>query len=233
MTTIDMAETISTSLPVFNDVRAWYGPDLAQKTDWISLLDADDIAEIDAAVAQVMSAGLDLAQLRKAQFPLPRLAARLEAIRHSVLHGIGFVLLRGWPSKERTLAQSATAYCGIGAHLGEALSQNNKGHTLGHVTNTGLNYADPTTRGYQTNAELRFHTDAGDMVGLICIRPAKTGWSVEDMQFDHRLERNRQAFTPACPSLDRDLFIHPLERNRCGDKMLFTTCPCSNRMAAE
>jgi len=31
MTTIDMAETISTSLPVFNDVRAWYGPDLAQK----------------------------------------------------------------------------------------------------------------------------------------------------------------------------------------------------------
>lgn len=30
MTTIDMAETISTSLPVFNDVRAWYGPALAQ-----------------------------------------------------------------------------------------------------------------------------------------------------------------------------------------------------------
>lgn len=175
MTTIDLAETISTSLPVFNDVRAWYGPDLAEKTDWISLLDADDIAEIDAAVAHVMSVGLDLAQLRKEQFPLPRLAARLEAIRHSVLHGIGFVLLRGWPSKERTLAQSATAYFGIGAHLGEALSQNNKGHTLGHVTNTGLNYADPTTRGYQTNAELRFHTDAGDIVGLICIRPAKTG----------------------------------------------------------
>lgn len=175
MTTTNTAETTSTQLPIFNDVRAWYGPDLAKKTDWISLLDADDIAEIDAAVAHVMSAGLDLAQLRKEQFPLPRLAARLEAIRHSVLHGIGFVLLRGWPSKERTLAQSATAYCGIGAHLGEAVSQNNKGHTLGHVTNTGLNYADPTTRGYQTNAELRFHTDAGDIVGLICIRPAKTG----------------------------------------------------------
>lgn len=175
MTLIDTAEAIRNELPVFNDIRAWYGADLAQTTDWISVLDTDDIAEIDAAVNHVMASGLDLAQLRKEQFSLPRLADRIEAIRHSVLNGIGFVLLRGWPSKERTLAQSATAYCGIGAHLGEAVSQNNKGHTLGHVTNSGLNYSDPTTRGYQTNAELRFHTDAGDIVGLICIRPAKSG----------------------------------------------------------
>jgi len=175
MMAIDNAEHISTQPPIFDDVRAWYGPHLAKKTDWISLLDDADVAEIDAAVHHVMSAGLDLAQLKKEQFPLPRLQARLKAVRDEVLHGVGFVLLRGWPSKERSLAQSATAYCGIGAHLGEAVSQNHKGHTLGHVTNTGLNYADPTTRGYQTNAELRFHTDAGDIVGLICVRPAKAG----------------------------------------------------------
>lgn len=175
MTTVSIPLPNGTKAQVFEDIRAWYGPDLARRSDWIILLDESDVAEIDAAVSHVQAAGLDLAQLTRDQVPLPRLSARLEGMRHSILHGIGFSLLRGWPSKERTLEQSATAFCGIGAHLGEALSQNHKGHTLGHVINTGLNYSDPTTRGYQTNAELRYHTDAGDIVGLICIRPAKAG----------------------------------------------------------
>lgn len=175
MTSTCAAELAAKNLRTIEDVRAWRGPELAKRTDWIEILDASDVAEIDAAVSQVMSSGMNLAQLRKEHFPLPRLAARLATMRQDILHGRGFVLLRGWPSKERSLEQSATAYCGIGAHLGESVSQNHKGHTLGHVTNTGLNYSDPTTRGYQTNAELRYHTDAGDIVGLICIRPAKSG----------------------------------------------------------
>ena len=92
-----------------------------------------------------------------------------------MLHGRGFVLLRGWPSAEKSMAQNAMAFLGVGAHLGEAVSQNAKGHVLGHVTNQGLDYTDPTTRGYQTTANLRFHTDAGDMVGLLCMRPSKAG----------------------------------------------------------
>ncbi|HPU51607.1 MAG TPA: TauD/TfdA family dioxygenase [Burkholderiaceae bacterium] len=108
-------------------------------------------------------------------FPLPLLGPRLKSIRHDILHGRGFVLLRGWPSGERTMAQNACVFRGIGAHLGEALSQNAKGHVLGHVANLGLDYSDPTTRGYQTRAELRFHTDGGDIVGLLCIRPSKAG----------------------------------------------------------
>ncbi len=85
------------------------------------------------------------------------------------------MLLRGWRSSERSLAQSAMAFRGIGAHLGEAVSQNAKGHVLGHVANLGLDYSDPSTRGYQTTAELKFHTDGGDIVGLLCIRPAGSG----------------------------------------------------------
>jgi hypothetical protein len=108
-------------------------------------------------------------------FPLPRLAPRLREVRRAVLHGRGFALIRGWPSTERSLQQCAFAFRGVGAHLGEAISQNGKGHVLGHVANLGLDYADPTTRGYQTRAELAYHVDAGDIVGLLCIRPSRSG----------------------------------------------------------
>lgn len=162
-------------LPVFDDERAWRGPAMAARSDWVHPLDAEDIAELDGAVARAIAAGGDLVAMTAADVPLPRLAPRLAAIRRALLHGRGVALLRGWPSAQRTLRQSATAFRGIGAHLGEAVSQNGKGHVLGHVANLGLDYGDPTTRGYQTTAELNYHVDAGDLVGLLCVRPSRSG----------------------------------------------------------
>lgn len=175
-----MTETVEapprTELPTFHGVHAWRGEEMARRTDWTHALDAADVAEIDAAIRSAQSRGVGLVDLQLADFPLPRLAPRLRAIRNDILHGHGFALLRGWPSRERSLEESAYAFRGIGAHLGDAaLCQNGKGHVLGHVANLGMNYADPATRGYQTSAELRFHVDAGDIVGLLCVRPGRTG----------------------------------------------------------
>ena len=162
-------------LPVFDDACAWYGPAMRDRDDWVHVLGDDDISEIDAAVARAIEADVDLVTMTAAEFPLPTLARRLAVVRHGLLRGPGVALLRGWPSAQRTLRESATAFRGIGAHLGSALSQNGKGHVLGHVANLGLDYADPTTRGYQTTAELRFHVDGGDVVGLLCVRPSRSG----------------------------------------------------------
>ena len=47
---------------------------------------------------------------------------------------------------------------------------------LGHVTDLGLNYqTDPNVRGYQTRMRLPFHNDAMDVVGLLCVQPARSG----------------------------------------------------------
>ena len=67
------------------------------------------------------------------------------------------------------------SFWGIGLYLGEAVSQNGKGHVLGHVANLGLDYADPETRGYQTKAGLNYHTDFSDLVGLLCLRTPQSG----------------------------------------------------------
>jgi hypothetical protein len=67
------------------------------------------------------------------------------------------------------------AYLGLGAHLGRRISQNRSGHILGHVKDLGGDYANPNTRGYMTRAEMRFHSDSCDYVGLLCLQTAKSG----------------------------------------------------------
>lgn len=162
-------------LPVFDGPQAWRGPEMARRDDWRHVLRGDEVAELDAAVRAAESRRVDLVSMRAADFPLPRLAARLAEVRRYVLDGPGCFLLRGVPVDRYSPLQSALAFRGIGAHLGEALSQNGKGHVLGHVADLGLDYGAATTRGYQTPAELRFHTDGGDVVGLLCLRPARRG----------------------------------------------------------
>nr|HPU52709.1 hypothetical protein [Burkholderiaceae bacterium] len=148
-----LAATDTQPLTTYDDARAWYGPAMAARTDWKHTLSPADVAELDHAVAQVIDADLDLVSLTAAQFPLPTLAPRLRQIRQQLLHGCAVALMRGWPSGERSLRQSATAFYGLGTHLGEPISQNGLGHVLGHVANLGKDYKDPTTRGYQTKAE--------------------------------------------------------------------------------
>lgn len=63
----------------------------------------------------------------------------------------------------------------MGLYLGEAVSQNGKGHVLGHVANLGLDYADPEVRGYQTTSLLNYHTDASDLVVLLCLKTPQSG----------------------------------------------------------
>ncbi len=172
---VTTASSSSDEIPVFDDACAWYGPAMARRNEWCMELSEVELGELDTAVNAALACGADLVTMTDADFPLPTLGARLAMVRSELLHGRGFVLLRGWPSAARSMAQSAMAFRGIGAHLGEAVSQNAKGHVLGHVANLGLDYADPTTRGYQTTADLRFHTDAGDIVGLLCVRPSKAG----------------------------------------------------------
>ena len=73
------------------------------------------------------------------------------------------------------MREAATAFFGLGAHLGSARSQNGKGHVLGHVQDLGLDVADPNVRIYQTNERQTYHTDSCDIVGLLCLKTAKSG----------------------------------------------------------
>ncbi|MCP5025654.1 MAG: TauD/TfdA family dioxygenase [Actinomycetia bacterium] len=75
-----------------------------------------------------------------------------------------------------TEREAAFAFWGLGLHMGVPVSQNARGHLLGHVTDEGRDYrTDSGVRGYQTRLRLPFHTDSSDVVGLLCLQPSRSG----------------------------------------------------------
>lgn len=154
---------------------AWRGEDLARSDDWMYRLSDADIAEIDAALASVRSRGLDLMDIDRAAFTLPRLGAKLDAIRRELLAGRGFVAIRGLPMDRYSTEDAATAYWGIGRQLGDPVSQNAGGHLLGHVRDLGYDVHDPNVRVYQTTERQYYHADSCDIVALLCLRKARRG----------------------------------------------------------
>jgi len=162
--------------PLIEGPSAWIGRDLRGREDeWIYRLSANEIAEIEAAAEAVSARGLDIAKIRRADFPLPSFGPVLDRLREEVLNGRGFVLIRGLPLEDRPIAKSATAYWGIGSYFGYARSQNAKGHLLSHVRDLGLATSDPSVRTYQTTERQHFHTDSCDIVGLLCLKTARSG----------------------------------------------------------
>jgi hypothetical protein len=153
----------------------WYGRDLAKRGDWIRTFSAAELAELDAAVRAFKASGLALSDISAASFPLPVLGGVLQGVLGELLAGRGFVMLRGFPVERYSREEQAIAYMGIGAHFGSARSQNAKGHLLGHVKDLGLDIKDPKVRYYQTNRRLEYHTDSVDIVGLLCLKTAKSG----------------------------------------------------------
>ena len=171
-----MQDASDTELRPISTAQAWYGSDLASRPEsWLQYWSANEVSEIEAAVMGALGRFDDLTQLTKSEFELPTVSQRLKSIKSQVLDGSGICLLRGLPISTWSIEKAAIAFWGIGAHLGEPCSQNGKGHVLGHVTNLGLDYQDPATRGYQTNARLPYHTDSSDIVGLLCLKTAKSG----------------------------------------------------------
>ena len=155
----------------------WFAADMrAREAEWSYRLSPAEIAEIEAALKSVQARGLDIADIRREDFPLPTLGPVLDRLRGEVLDGRGFVLLRGVPVEGRPIAESAAAYWGIGTYFGSARSQNAKGHLLGHVYDLGGSSAtDPKIRSYATSERQNFHIDRCDVVALLCLRRAKSG----------------------------------------------------------
>ena len=154
---------------------AWFGPDMAARTDWRVELDDRQRAEVRDAARCAIDRGLEVASVTSAQFPLPRLGPVLARVRGEVLGGRGFALLRGLSLDGASPREIATAFFGIGSHLGNARAQNAAGHVLGHVADLGLSSRDPAVRIYQTRERQTFHTDSCDVVGLLCVRKARAG----------------------------------------------------------
>ncbi|MBX3664894.1 MAG: TauD/TfdA family dioxygenase [Burkholderiales bacterium] len=162
--------------PPITSPDAWVGPEIQHDPAWICHLDESDIAEIDAALASAKRGGLRI-PFESPAFPLPRLRARLDGILDEIENGRGFKLIRGIPRGRYSDGECELIYWGIASHFGTPVSQNARGHLLGHVRDEGRQLEDPNARAYQTSRRMDFHTDMLpiDVLGLFCLRTAKSG----------------------------------------------------------
>ncbi len=172
MTRIDLAD-----LPdAFTGPSAWLGADMAARPEvWLYTLSDADIADLESAARHFLALGRDVGAISKDSFPLGPFAEHVAQLKAKLLSGVGLEVIRGLPIARYSQEFAATIFCGIGAHIGSARSQNAQGHILGHVRDVGADPKDPNTRIYQTSERQTFHTDSADVVGLLCIREAKEG----------------------------------------------------------
>ena len=152
---------------------AWTGAEMRARDDWVEWLSDSERAELDAAWRA--TSRLPIEGIGPDDFALPTLGPRLLGLRDEIIDGRGFVLLRGLDIEGWPIEWTARTWWGIGAWFGRAVSQNAMGHVLGHVRDLDYHTRDPNVRTYQTTERQFYHSDSCDIVGLMCVRPAKRG----------------------------------------------------------
>jgi hypothetical protein len=158
------------------DNRSWLGSELQDRQDlWKTFLSLELIDDLEQAANNFLSLGIDISEINPDNFPLRIFNKHLSELSIKLLDGIGFEVITGLPVYRYSAEMIAIIFCGIGAYLGNARSQNSDGHLLGHVRDIGANPNDQNTRIYQTSQRQTFHTDSADVVGLLCVNEAKEG----------------------------------------------------------
>lgn len=126
-------------------------------------------------MAAIQQRGMQIIDVHQQDFPLPELGTTLADVQKEVVNGRGFALIKGLPVERYSSETVAMAYWGIGTYFGQTVSQNAKRHLLGHVKDIRHDPHNPLHRVYATNYHQPFHTDSCDIVGPLCVRPAKSG----------------------------------------------------------
>ena len=153
--------------------NAWTTESVRSKADMAYTLSKEELSALDTALNEVKSRGLAVEEVTAGDFPLGGLEKVVAGWIQEIDYGKGLVFLQGIPVARYTKDDCALIFWGIGAHMGEAQSQSLGGDRLGHVVNLGGD--NPRYRAYQNSTELALHTDATDIVGMMCLVPAREG----------------------------------------------------------
>jgi len=169
---------------------AWHGDDLKSDKSWVHPLCARELEELDAALAgQPPRHGPPL-PVDKGNFPLPTLGPRLAAIGAELEEGCGVAKITGLPVDAYGRDDLLTLWFGIGSHVGTPVYQNTEGELMHAICDegpdVGARYGEvqsddesgtflSSRARAMSNRLLRFHTDRCDVVGLLCVRQARSG----------------------------------------------------------
>lgn len=152
----------------------WKGSTIDWQAEALHVLSPAEIEEVDTALQGLKSFGdLDFPEITTETFRLPTLGASFARMADELRRGRGFVLLRGLPREGYSADDMARIYYGFGVHMGRPGPQSWQGELFGNVIDVSDIEADP--RGYHKGGRQNYHCDSCDVVGLMCLRSAKSG----------------------------------------------------------
>ncbi|HEX5403300.1 MAG TPA: TauD/TfdA family dioxygenase [Pseudonocardiaceae bacterium] len=130
----------------------WLGGQLTDSAAWRFPLTAAHRAELLADPAS-----------------LPTLGPVLERLGQELCSGRGFALLQGVPVTGLTESEVDAMAVGIAGHVGVVVPP------VVHVRDVGVDRSESTSKSYQHNGRLGYHSDPTDVVALLCVRRAVSG----------------------------------------------------------
>jgi hypothetical protein len=153
----------------------WTTDSLDADPGWIFTLGDHARRDLVEAVWRGQDPDKALIDYRRGDFDLGSAAGPLAAAFNEAKHGCGIALIRGLPRDVLDETQFELLTWAIGLHAGVPRPQGKASHYVSAVRDAGTVYRSSGGRGYSSNAELDFHTDGADIVGLSCFNRAKSG----------------------------------------------------------
>lgn len=156
--------------------RGWQRADIEADAGWAVCLTPAEIDAFEAGLDSARRTGRGLFELSRRDFAFgPAALQRLRATVEETQRGRGFQLMRGLPVGRWTDADCRLLFWGIGLHLGVPRPQGKASQFMSDVRDAGGTYRSTAGRGYNTRSALDFHADGSDLVGLMCLRTARSG----------------------------------------------------------
>jgi hypothetical protein len=166
--TMDYATSLHTPQPI-DDPAAWTNATLGGLDALRYELDPDKLRAFKSILDQTRSRPPQSAI--RMDFSHPALTLLYQDIQHVLMEGEGAIVISGITQEHFTPEDFERIFWGIGTQLGAAAVQSSAGDRVGHVRVEN----NPKNRGYLSSRELGFHSDAFELMGLMCVERAEQG----------------------------------------------------------
>ena len=182
---------------------AWRRHDLAPG-DYRIALSAACRDEICRVAEELRALPLPTIVRHPDEFELPQCRAAMAEVRHILDHCVRFAIVDRLPLDRIGMEAGVAVYWLLASMVARPVAQSLDGRLIYDVRDTGREALPGSgVRPDQTNIELKFHTDNSynrtppDYVGLLCLRPAKSGGHSRAASF-HTLHNALLARHPKC-----------------------------------
>ncbi|MDC0073340.1 TauD/TfdA family dioxygenase [Alphaproteobacteria bacterium] len=159
----------------FDSPALWQPEDLKKNKDWIFELNNSESMHIARNIKKVFNPKRSFFEYSKDEFNLESSIEIILNAAKKAYFGYGVSLVRGLPRNTLNEEEFRLMIWVIGLYLGVARPQGIASQYISDVRAVGMDYRSASGRGYNSNANLDFHADGCDLVGLACFNKAKEG----------------------------------------------------------